>query len=104
MPVGAMWVIAAVGEVPCQCLIVGGAPDDVAELDLLDGSASCWARPMHSVTIRRCPAGWTCHADRAPGRKVTYAPLYDAISSVANSGWTRHVPGEVLGWSFGWRL
>jgi hypothetical protein len=52
--------------------------------------------------LARCPAGWVCHADRAPGWKVTYASLYGAVSSSANRGWTRTSPvkycaGPVLG-------
>ena len=39
------------------------------------GPPSIWVQPTPSVTISVCPAGWVCHAVRAPGSKWTIAPL-----------------------------
>lgn len=35
----AMWVMAVVGEAPCQCFSPGGEPDDIAGMNLCDGAA-----------------------------------------------------------------
>lgn len=35
---------------------------------------SCCTQPVPDVTIRICPSGWICHAERAPGSNVTLAP------------------------------
>lgn len=61
------------------------ADDYIARVDLLHRLApflrqphSC-VSPTPAVTTRRCPAGWVCHAERAPGSKVTHAP--EAVSA-----------------------
>src|SRR5215207_2729764 len=45
-----------------------------------------------------------CHAVRAPGANLTYAPLYAAASSGANSGWTRTSPVKPHGVDWTTRL
>jgi hypothetical protein len=49
--------------------------DAVARPYFLDGSPSRWHRPIPSVTKIVWPAGWVCHAVRAPGAKWTTPPM-----------------------------
>src|ERR1700734_2138431 len=56
------------------------------------GPPSRWARPRPAVTIRVWPSGCVCHAVRAPGSKVTWAPTTRAGSGAEKSGSTRTVP------------
>jgi hypothetical protein len=39
-----------------------------------------------------CPSGWVCQAVRAPGSKVTLAPVTRAGAGAENSGSIRTVP------------
>ena len=44
--------------------------------DFLDWPRPAIVRPTSpDVTMRVCPRGWVCHAERAPGSKVTWPPL-----------------------------
>src|SRR4029450_12701420 len=49
-------------------------------------------QPRPEVTIRVWPSGWVCHAVRAPGSKVTWAPATRAGSGACSSGSTRTLP------------
>ena len=55
-----------------------------------------WTRSTPDVTIKICPSGCVCHALRAQGSNVTYAPDARAGSVVGNSGSIRPMPGEVF--------
>ena len=61
-------------------LLAGGEPHHVAGADLLDRAPSRCTRPQPDVTISVWPSGWVCQAVRAPGSKVTLAPLTRAGS------------------------
>jgi hypothetical protein len=45
-----------------------------------------------AVTTNRCPTGWVCHAVRAPGSNVTFAPATRDGAIAWNNGWTCTVP------------
>lgn len=89
--------MALSGAAPCQCLTPGGHHTTSPARISCSGPSHCWVRPAPSVTTRRCPAGWVCHADRAPGWNVTYAPEYGAVASAGNSVSTRTSPVKVSG-------
>ena len=78
----AMWVMAVVGEAPCQCFSPGAnqtmSPGRISSI----GPPSRWAKPQPAVTISVWPSGWVCQAVRAPGSKVTIAPPTRAGSSL----------------------
>src|SRR6266576_3894962 len=88
----AMCVMAVVGVAPCQCFSPGGnqttSPGRISSIGL---PQRC-ARPQPAVTIRVWPSGWVCHAVRAPGSNVTFAPTARAGAGALNKGSTRTVP------------
>src|SRR5438034_11445805 len=88
----AMCVMAVVGVAPCQCFSPGGnqitSPGRISST----GPPNCCAQPQPAVTIRVCPSGCVCQAVRAPGSKVTLAPVTRAGSGASNSGSIRTVP------------
>src|SRR6185295_1481983 len=88
----AMCVIAVVGVAPCQCLSFGGHQTTSPGLISTFGPPSLWTHPQPDVTIRCCPSGCQCHAERAPGSKVTIAPRTRAGSGASNSGSIRTEP------------
>src|SRR6266446_7412088 len=87
-----MCVIAVLGVAPCQCFSFGGhhttSPGRISTF----GWPSLCTQPQPDVTIRVCPRGWVCHADRAPGSNVTLPPRARAGSGDSNNGSTRTVP------------
>src|SRR5579872_5403078 len=88
----AICVMAEVGVAPCQCFSPGGnqttSPGWISSI----GLPSRWARPQPLVTIRVWPSGCVCQAVRAPGSKVTLAPLTLPGAFASNSGSIRTVP------------
>ena len=88
----AMWLIAVSGAAPCQCFSPGGnqtmSPARISSI----GPPSRCTRPQPKVTISVCPSGCVCHAVRAPGSKVTVAPLTRAGAVVLNGASSRTVP------------
>src|SRR5580704_13631564 len=88
----AMCVIAVVGDAPCQCFSPGENHTTSPGRISSTGPPSRCARPKPEVTISVWPSGWVCHAVRAPGSKVTLAPLARAGAGAANSGSMRTVP------------
>src|SRR5829696_4180031 len=87
-----MWVIAVVAAAPCQCFSPGEnqttSPGRISSI----GPPQRWARPTPDVTISVWPSGWVCHAVRAPGSNVTFAPAARAGTGASNNGSTRTVP------------
>src|SRR5437016_3712987 len=87
-----MWVTAVLSVAPCQCFLSGG------QLTTSPGRISTFSSPQHcvqprpAVTISVCPQGWVCHAERAPGSKVTAAPPNCPGPGDWNSGSTRTFP------------
>src|SRR2546426_9851436 len=69
-----MCVIAVVGVAPCQCFSFGGHQTTSPGRISTFGWPSLCTQPMPDVTIRVCPSGWVCHAERAPGSNVTLPP------------------------------
>src|SRR6478609_979592 len=94
----AMWVIAVVGDAPCQCFSPGSNQTTSPGLIFSTGPPSRCTRPDPAVTIRTCPRGWVCQAVRAPGSNVTALPAARAGSGDANSGSILTVPVK---YSFG---
>src|SRR3954470_19474223 len=88
----AMCVIAVVGVAPCQCLSFGGHQTTSPGLISTFGPPSLCTHPHPEVTISVCPSGCVCHAERAPGSKVTLAPRARAGSGASNSGSIRTLP------------
>src|SRR5215208_1898226 len=88
----AMWVIAVVGDAPCQCFSPGSnqttSPGRISSI----GPPSRCARPRPKVTISVCPRGCVCHAVRAPGSNVTALPAARAGAFAAKRGSIRTVP------------
>jgi hypothetical protein len=84
--------MADVGVAPCQCFSSGGnqttSPGRISSM----GPPSRCTHPQPTVTIRVWPSGCVCQAVRAPGSKVTLAPLTRAGSGAWNSGSTRTAP------------
>src|SRR5581483_3397959 len=77
---------------PCQCFLQGGqvmtSPGRISSF----GSPQHCVQPRPAVTISVCPHGCVCHALRAPGSKVTLAPLNCAGPGDWNSGSMRTAP------------
>src|SRR5438309_6017602 len=88
----ARWVIALVGDAPCQCRLPGEihttSPGRISSM----GPPSICTRPTPTVTISVCPSGCVCHALRAPGSNVTYAPDARVDSFAWKSGSMRTDP------------
>src|SRR6185295_12121280 len=70
----AMCVMAVVFVAPCQCFSFGGHQTMSPGRISVFAPPSLCTHPHPDVTIRVCPSGWVCHAERAPGSKVTLAP------------------------------
>src|SRR6266404_1626847 len=87
-----MCVMAVVGVAPCQCFSFGGHQTTSPGRISVFGPPSLCTHPHPYVTIRVCPSGWVCHAERAPGSKVTLAPRARAGSGASNRGSIRTVP------------
>src|SRR6185369_17701812 len=87
-----MCVMAVVGVAPCQCFSPGAnqmtSPGRIGSI----GPPHRCARPLPAVTISVWPSGCVCHAVRAPGSNVTFAPTARAGSGGLNSGSMRTVP------------
>src|SRR5918993_31236 len=88
----AMWVIAVVGDAPCQCFCPGGNHTTSPGRISSTGPPQRCARPNPDVTISIWPSGCVCHAVRAPGSNVTLAPAARAGTGASNSGSMRTVP------------
>src|SRR5207253_3894006 len=87
-----MCVIAVVGVAPCQCLSFGGHQTTSPGRRSTFGWPSLCTQPKPDVTIKICPSGCVCQAERAPGSNVTLAPRTRAGSGASNRGSTRTVP------------
>src|SRR5690242_15149409 len=85
-------VIAVVGVAPCQCFsLAGHQTTSPARISSFGAPLLC-TQPHPEVTIKVCPSGCVCHADRAPGSKVTLAQRTRAGSGASNSGSIRTLP------------
>src|SRR6185312_389176 len=88
----AMWVMCVVGVAPCQCLCPGGHQmTSPARISTIDSPSHC-VQPQPAVTIRVCPSGWVCHAERAPGSNVTLAHETRAGRGAVFKGSMRTLP------------
>src|SRR5437016_5137463 len=88
----AIWVIPVVVVAPCQCFSFFGHQTTSPGRISIFGSPSLCTHPHPDVTIRVCPSGWVCHAERAPGSNVTLAPRARAGSGASNRGSMRTLP------------
>src|SRR5437879_250600 len=70
-----MCVMAVVGVAPCQCFSFAGHQTTSPGRISIFGPPSLCTHPHPYVTIRVCPSGWVCHAERAPGSNVTLAAV-----------------------------
>src|SRR2546426_10941833 len=81
--VTAMCVIPVFGLAPCQCLTPGGhqstSPGRISSI----GPSQHWVQPRPEVTIKVCPSGCVCHAERAPGSNVTHP----AVTREGSGAW-----------------
>src|ERR1051325_11427672 len=84
--------IPVVEVAPCQCLSFGGHQTTSPARISTFGPPSLCTHPHPCVTTSVCPSGCQCHADLAPGSKVTSAQLTRAGSAVCISGSTRTLP------------
>src|SRR2546423_3813435 len=84
--------MAVVGMAPCQCFSFGGhqitSPGRISTF----GPPSLCTHPQPDVTIKVWPSGCVCQLLRAPGSKVTYAPLEREGAGALNSWSIRTVP------------
>src|SRR6266478_328863 len=81
-----------VGVAPCQCLSFGGhQTTSPGRSSTFDWPSLC-TQPKPDVTIKICPSGCVCQAERAPGSNVTLPPRTRAGSGASNRGSTRTVP------------
>jgi hypothetical protein len=71
----AIWPIELVVVAPCQCFTPGGHQTTSPGLITRFSPPSSCTHPVPDVTIRIWPAGCVCHAERAPGSKVTWPPV-----------------------------
>src|SRR5437867_9070347 len=88
----AIWVTAVVAVAPCQCFTPGGVHTTSPGLITCFSPPSCCTQPVPAVTIRICPSGWVCHAERAPGWNVTLPPDVLDGAFAENSGSTLTLP------------
>src|ERR1043165_10133942 len=89
-----MCVMEVVGVAPCQCLSFGGHQTTSPGRISTFGPPSLCTHPHPEVTIKVCPSGCQCHADLAPGSKVTSAQLTRAGSGVCINGSMRTLPAK----------
>src|SRR4051812_30374524 len=84
--------IAVVEVAPCQCRSLAGhqttSPARISNF----GPPSLCTHPQPCVTTSVCPSGCQCHADLAPGSKVTSAQLTRAGSAACINGSMRTLP------------
>src|SRR4051795_7171639 len=92
MFVMAIWLIKLVAVGPCQCFTPGGVQITSPGLISRFSPPSSCTQPVPDVTIRIWPAGCVCHAERAPGAKITCPPLDDVWSFGAYRGSTIPLP------------
>src|SRR5882724_11732096 len=87
-----MCVKAVVGDAPCQCFSPAGnhttSPGWIPSI----GPPHRCTRPNPAVTTSVCPSGCVCHAVRARGSNVTYAPDVRDGSFASNNGSIRTEP------------
>src|SRR2546423_2356552 len=88
----ALCVIPVVDVAPCQCFPPGGHQTTSPGRIFTTGPPLLCARPHPAVTMSVCPSGWVCHALRALGSNVTYAPDARVDSFAWNSGSMRTEP------------
>src|SRR6266851_1854902 len=71
---------------PCQCFTFGGiqmtSPGWICRRSPPD---SC-TQPVPDVTMSVWPAGWVCHAVRAPGSNVASPPVACVCAEASNNG------------------
>src|ERR1044071_5089730 len=84
--------IAVVEVAPCQCRSFGGHQTTSPGRISTFGPPSLCTHPQPCVTIKVCPSGCQCHADLAPGSKVTSTQLTRAGSAVCIIGSMRTLP------------
>src|ERR671925_936547 len=87
-----MCVIAVVVVAPCQCFSPGGHQTTSPGRIFSFGPPSLCTHPYPDATIRVCPSGCVCHAERDPGSNVTLAPRARAGSGASNRGSIRTLP------------
>ncbi|AAF84576.1 hypothetical protein XF_1767 [Xylella fastidiosa 9a5c] len=92
VPVTARCVIAVPDAAPCQCLTPGGHQTTSPGRMTCTGLPHSCTSPTPEVTTRRCPAGWVCQAERAPGSKLTRPPEALMFLSAGQTGSTRTRP------------
>src|SRR4051812_18757445 len=88
----AMCDTAVVDVAPCQCLSRGGHQTTSPARISTFGPTSLCTQPQPWVTTSVCPSGCQCHADLAPGSKVTSAHELRAGSAACMSGSMRTLP------------
>src|SRR5918911_2168373 len=88
----AMCDIAVVCVAPCQCRSRGGHQTTSPARISPFGPPSLCTQPQPCVTTSVCPSGCQCHADLAPGSKVTSAHELRAGSAACMSGSIRTLP------------
>src|SRR4051812_35367523 len=82
----AIWLMELVAVAPCQCFTPGGVQITSPGLTSRFSPPSSCTQPVPEVTIRIWPAGWLCHAERAPGSKVTCPAERGVWSGAPNWG------------------
>src|SRR5919112_1184745 len=88
-------VIDDIGDAPCQCCTPGGVQMVSPARNAWMAPPFCWMRPVPAVTIRSCPLGCVCHAERAPASNDTEAQDARMLSFASKSGVTRTLPVNV---------
>src|ERR1700742_5098350 len=88
----AMCDIAVIRVAPCQCLSLGGHQTTSPARISTFGPPSLCTQPHPCVTTSVCPSGCQCHADLAPGSKVTSAQLTREGSCACDRGSMRTLP------------
>src|SRR6266542_3011770 len=71
---------------PCQCFTFGGIEMTSPGWISRRSRPHSWTHPVPDVTISVWPAGWICHAVRAPGSKLTSAPPQWVCPEASKSG------------------
>ena len=92
-----MWVMEVEAVAPCQCFTPAGVQTTSPSRISRFGPCHSCTQPTPAVTMSTCPAGCVCHALRAPGANVTWAPVARVPSFVPNSRSTDTVPVKVSG-------
>ena len=81
-------------------LLAGWNPYDIAGADFFDGAVPALRAACAPSDSQRLPERMVCHAVRAPGSKVTWAPWTRAGSKKLNRGLIRTVPVNQSGGPF----